>query len=109
MSSTENSVTPDIPTRGPARPAPYVISGILLAAGIVLPLVVPLYARHDPELFGMPFFYWYQILWIFIEAFVLWIVYIIVTREDKRRRIVARAGRDDGTAHRGAGTGEARK
>jgi hypothetical protein len=86
-----------------------VISGILLVAGIVLPLIVPIYARHDPELFGMPFFYWYQILWIFIEAILLWIVYLIVIREDKRRRIVARAGRDNATVDPEAGTSEVSK
>jgi uncharacterized BrkB/YihY/UPF0761 family membrane protein len=97
MSSTRESVAPEIPTRGPARPGPYVISGILLVAGIVLPLMVPVYARHDPDLFGMPFFYWYQILWIFIEAFLLWIVYLIVTREDKRRRLVVRGAGGTGS------------
>ena len=76
----------DAPTRGPARPWPYIIAGIILAAGIVFPLVVPIYARKDPELFGFPFFYWYQILWVFIEAAMLWIAYAIVIREDKRRR-----------------------
>ncbi len=55
-----------------------------------MPLIVPMYARQDPELFGIPFFYWYQMLWVFIDAFLLWIVYMIVTREDKRRRAVAR-------------------
>lgn len=34
---------------------------------LVLPylalLLVPLYARDDPELFGFPFFYWYQFAW----------------------------------------------
>lgn len=78
--------TSETPTRGPARPGPYVVSGILLAIGIVMPLVVPLYAREDPRLFEIPFFYWYQMLWVFIDAFLLWIVYAIVTREDRRRR-----------------------
>jgi uncharacterized membrane protein len=84
MSSTE------VPTRGPARPLPYLISGVLLAVGIIVPLLVPLYARHDPELFGFPFFYWYQILWVFLEALLLWIVYAIVVREDRRRRRAVR-------------------
>ncbi|MEO6828102.1 MAG: DUF3311 domain-containing protein [Microbacteriaceae bacterium] len=78
-----NSATP---TRGPARPGPYIVAGIILTIGIVLPLVVPMYAKHDPELLGFPFFYWYQILWVFVEAGLLWITYTIVTREDKRRR-----------------------
>ena len=82
--------TPDTPTRGPARPGPYIVSGILLVFAIAMPLIVPMYARQDPELFGIPFFYWYQMLWVFIDAFLLWIVYMIVTREDNRRRAAVR-------------------
>ena len=78
--------TVDIPTRGPARPGPYIVSGALLLAGIVGPLLVPVYARMDPQLFGLPFFYWFQILWVFIDSGLLWIVYTIVIREDNRRR-----------------------
>ncbi len=82
--------TSEAPTRGPARPMPYVIAGILLAIAIIAPLLVPLYARADPPLFGLPFFYWYQILSVFIEAFILWITYLIVIREDNRRRAAVR-------------------
>ena len=28
-----------------------------------------------PELFGFPFFYWYQFLWVPLAAFLTWIVY----------------------------------
>ena len=87
----------DTPTRGPARPGPYIIAGVLLAAGIVLPLLVPMYAKKGPELFGFPFFYWYQILWVFIEAALLWITYAIVTREDNRRRAAVRTGSAEGS------------
>jgi hypothetical protein len=73
-------------TRAPARRGPYTAAGILIVIGIVAPLLVPFYARKEPELFGMPFFYWYQMLWVFIEAFLLWMTYLIVTREDRRRR-----------------------
>lgn len=76
----------DTPTRGPARPGPYIIAGVILTIGIVLPLAVPMYAMKNPELLGFPFFYWYQILWIFAESGLLWITYAIVTREDNRRR-----------------------
>ncbi|TXN29914.1 DUF3311 domain-containing protein [Lacisediminihabitans profunda] len=82
--------TSDAPTRGPARRLPYVVAGVLLAVAIVAPLLVPLYARTDPRLYGMPFFYWYQILSVFIEALILWAVYLIVTREDTRRRAAVR-------------------
>lgn len=82
--------SPEVPTRGPARPLPYVISGILIAIAIVLPLVVPIYARSGPTLIGMPFFYWYQMLWVLIDAGLLWICYAIMSREDRRRRAAVR-------------------
>ncbi|HEV7168182.1 MAG TPA: DUF3311 domain-containing protein [Micrococcaceae bacterium] len=90
MSTTESS--PDIPTRGPARPAPYVISGVLLAIAIVLPLIVPMYAHTDPRFIGMPFFYWYQMLWVPIDAGLISICYLLMTREDRRRRDVLKRG-----------------
>ncbi|GMA24834.1 hypothetical protein GCM10025864_25930 [Luteimicrobium album] len=82
---------PDTPVRGSARPGPYVAAGVLVAIGIVLPLVVPIYARHDPELAGMPFFYWYQLLWVFIDAGLLFVAYTLMRKEDRRRRDVVRA------------------
>jgi uncharacterized BrkB/YihY/UPF0761 family membrane protein len=74
------------PTRAPGRPGPYIAVGVLLVIGIAVPLVVPLYAHADPSLIGLPFFYWYQMLWVFLDAGLLWICYAIVRREDRRRR-----------------------
>ncbi|MCX7521432.1 DUF3311 domain-containing protein [Microbacterium sp. STN6] len=82
------------PTRGPARPAPYVISAILILIAIALPLIPPIYARAEPALFGIPFFYWYQMLWVLIDAGLLWICYALMTREDRRRREVVRRAAD---------------
>ncbi len=31
-------------------------------------LGVPIYNRNLPELFGMPFFYWFQTIWLFATA-----------------------------------------
>ncbi len=97
MAHSEIPVRPDTPTRGPARPGPYIVAGVLLTLGIILPLVVPIYARQDPELLGFPFFYWFQILWVFVEAGLLAITYLIVTREDKRRRAAISAPGSDST------------
>jgi hypothetical protein len=88
MSTTSD--LPDIPTRGPARPGPYVLSGVLLAIAIVMPLIVPIYASADPPFAGMPFFYWYQMLWVPIDAALIGICYFVMTREDGRRRRDAR-------------------
>jgi hypothetical protein len=44
----------------------------LPAAGLVFPGV---YARQTPELFEIPFFYWYQIGWILLSAIITAVVY----------------------------------
>lgn len=55
----------------------------LLLIPFVATLIPPLYARSAPALFGFPFFYWYQILWIALSALIVWIVYA-ATRESER-------------------------
>ena len=42
------------------------LAGVLLAIPIVALLWVPHYAKVEPRLFGFPFFFWYQFLWVFI-------------------------------------------
>jgi len=56
------------------RPA-YWISGVLLVVAVVVPLLVPTYAKADPHLWGFPFFYWYQFLWVPITSALIWIVF----------------------------------
>jgi hypothetical protein len=41
---------------------------LLLAVPFVALLWVPSYNRLDPELFGSPFFYWYQMAWTLLGA-----------------------------------------
>jgi Na+/melibiose symporter-like transporter len=43
-----------------------VVAGVLLAIPLAALLAVPLYARRGPELWGFPFFYWYQLLLVLI-------------------------------------------
>jgi hypothetical protein len=45
---------------------------LLPLAGLLYP---PLYAKHDPELFGFPFFYWYQFAWVIGSAILTALVY----------------------------------
>jgi hypothetical protein len=47
----------------------------LLAIPFIGLLWVPFYDRIEPTLFGFPFFYWYQLLWVPITALLIWIVY----------------------------------
>jgi Protein of unknown function (DUF3311) len=66
--------------RGRLTPTKIIVSGILLIA-IIVPLLVPTYARRDPELFGFPFFYWYQLIWVFICAALCGLSFWLLKRE----------------------------
>ncbi len=45
---------------------------VLPYLGLCFPQV---YARATPELFGFPFFYWYQFAWVILTAGMLGLVY----------------------------------
>ncbi|HEX5321417.1 MAG TPA: DUF3311 domain-containing protein [Stellaceae bacterium] len=47
----------------------------LLAIPYVAMIWVPSYNTKTPEWGGVPFFYWYQLLWIFIGAALTLVVY----------------------------------
>jgi Protein of unknown function (DUF3311) len=48
---------------------------LLLLLPYIALLWVPSYAKSWPKLFGFPFFYWYQFLWVPLSALVLAVVY----------------------------------
>ena len=66
--------------RGRLTPTKIVVSGILLVA-IVVPLLVSTYDKRDPELLGFPFFYWYQLVWVFICAGLCGLSFWLLKRE----------------------------
>jgi hypothetical protein len=56
----------------------------LLLAPFVGMLWVPFYNRIDPKAGSIPFFYWYQFVWIGISAVLTAVVYF-ATRDDSDR------------------------
>ncbi len=46
-------------------------------------LWVPSYNSVAPELFGIPFFYWYQMAWILLGSLCLRSVYLFEERRSK--------------------------
>jgi Protein of unknown function (DUF3311) len=40
-------------------------------------LWVPSFNKLEPSLGGIPFFYWYQFVWIGLTAVVVWLVYAL--------------------------------
>lgn len=56
------------PTRSPVRRAAGVVLLVAPVAGL---LWVPAYAREEPALLDVPFFYWYQLAWIVLSLLCL--------------------------------------
>ena len=84
------------PDQGPPPPTTdktkMAIAAVLLAIPIVALLWVPSYAKADPELFGFPFFFWYQFLWVFICSALTWTAYKLTL--SARGRTTHEAGED---------------
>ena len=47
----------------------------LLVVPFIAMMWVPSYNRIDPQLWGFPFFYWYQLLWVLLGAVITALVY----------------------------------
>jgi FtsH-binding integral membrane protein len=64
------------------RPSP--LWYLLLLAPFVAMFWVSSYNSVEPAWGGIPFFYWYQLLWIPIGAALTLIVYFATQRSDRR-------------------------
>ena len=53
---------------------------VLIVVAIVVPLLVSTYAKATPRLWGFPFFFWYQLLWVFIAGALTWTAYLLIER-----------------------------
>ena len=49
-------------------------------------LWVPFYDRAAPEIAGIPFFYWYQLLWIPLGSLLLLLAYRLAARGRRNGR-----------------------
>jgi hypothetical protein len=55
---------------------------LLLLVPVIGLLCVPFYNHDAPTLWGFPFFYWYQLLWVPITVLLIWLVYRSTRDED---------------------------
>lgn len=60
---------------------------LLLVIPFIAMLWVPSYASVSPDFAGIPFFYWYQFLWVLISAAITAIVYLLTTDRGPRAGI----------------------
>ncbi|GGV01248.1 hypothetical protein GCM10010245_04970 [Streptomyces spectabilis] len=63
-----------------------VVIAVCLVAPFVAMLWVSSYAKADPAFIGIPFFYWYQMLWVLISTVLTMIAYQLWQREQRARK-----------------------
>ena len=52
---------------------------LLLVIPYIALLWVPFYSRLEPAIAGIPFFYWYQFLWVFLTSALILFVHSRLT------------------------------
>jgi hypothetical protein len=65
-------------SRRPLPPSAMALVGVLLLIPLAALAIVPIYARKDPYLWGFPFFYWYQFLWVFLASGFTWSAHLVI-------------------------------
>jgi Protein of unknown function (DUF3311) len=78
------------PGQSPVVTPTRVIAGVCLVIPFVAMLWVGSYAKPTPEFIGVPFFYWYQMLWVFLSSGLTYVAYILVRREEQARKEAAK-------------------
>lgn len=74
------AATEDRPVRRRSDRSPW---NWWLVLPIVIPLIVPIYNRTEPTLFGWPFFYWGQLAFVALGVLTTSLVYQM-TKERRR-------------------------
>ncbi|MFI6011988.1 DUF3311 domain-containing protein [Streptomyces sp. NPDC051243] len=77
--------------RGPVVTPVRVVIALCLGAPFVAMLWVGSYAKTDPQFAGIPFFYWYQMLWVLVSTLLTMVAYKLWQR-DQRARAAQKGG-----------------
>jgi hypothetical protein len=76
------------------RSPAYALAAVLLLAPFVALLWVSSYAKDKPRLWGFPFFYWYQFLWVLLASVLTYVAYRLVRGTERTRaRLTDRSAR----------------
>jgi hypothetical protein len=70
---------------------------VIIALCLIVPFVAMLwvgsYTKTDPQFIGIPFFYWYQMLWVLLSTLLTMAAYKLWQRDQR-----ARSGKKGGAA-----------
>jgi hypothetical protein len=97
MMPSEQAPTDPVMPEPAGRPVPAVtpervLAGLALLVPIVAMLWVSSYDKTDPAVAGVPFFYWYQLLWVPVSAVFTVAAYLLITRDEKARAAARQGG-----------------
>jgi hypothetical protein len=56
----------------------------LLLIPTVVPLILPLYNRQEPRMFGIPFFFWAQLSFVLLTCAITLFVYQVTKKKSRR-------------------------
>jgi hypothetical protein len=92
-------------SRPPSGTAPstrptWIVVGLLLAVGVIVPLMVWLYDTESPALGGFPFFYWFQFLLIPIVSGLTFLAFKLSENATARDRAARRSSGTNGGGSR---------
>ncbi|WP_189708339.1 DUF3311 domain-containing protein [Streptomyces phaeofaciens] len=73
-------------TRDPVVTPVRVVIALCLLAPFVAMLWVGSYAKVDPAFIGIPFFYWYQMLWVLVSTALTMVAYQLWQRDQRARK-----------------------
>ncbi|MFJ8625413.1 DUF3311 domain-containing protein [Kitasatospora sp. NPDC093550] len=76
----------------PAVTPERVLAALALLVPIVAMLWVASYDKTGPALAGMPFFYWYQLMWVPLSAVFTVAAYLLINRDEKARTAARKGG-----------------
>ncbi|GGY32916.1 DUF3311 domain-containing protein [Streptomyces omiyaensis] len=63
-----------------------IVIALCLAAPFVAMLWVSSYAKVEPLFAGIPFFYWYQMLWVLVSTVLTMVAYKLWQRDQRARK-----------------------
>ena len=89
------------PREGAASRGLWIAIVALLTPAAVLPLVVGLYDRSDPELWGFPFYFWFQFALIPVAAALTVTAFLLSRKADQRDRAARLTARGSRTGRGG--------
>ena len=78
------SARPDRPGENVRRRTRIAAVALLLLVPFGALLAVGTYAEETPRLWGFPFFYWYQLLWVLLTAACLGTAHLVRPAEEGR-------------------------